>query len=127
MWALSTQRAKYHHQGFPKQNTESPHFSTHVYILEVNLEPLKITDVPPYQRLSPFWSDVFPQIIRSGRSTVPEGVRVVVSRGVVPSDPVGGGIDDLKVLGECAGGDLIIVSWVTPPTKPTLRGVTEDR
>jgi len=99
---------------------------THVYTLELGLEPLKITDIPLDQRLPSCGSDVLPQGVCSGRSVVFEGIGIVESCGVVPSNPVGDGVDDFEVLGKGPSGDLVIVSRVAPPTEPALWGIVED-
>ena len=99
---------------------------THDWSLELSLEFLKVTDVPLNQSLLTGRGEVVPQCVWSGRSAIAEGIGVDASRGIVPPDLVGDGIDDLKVFRKGAGGDLVIISWVAPSTKSALRGIVED-
>ena len=101
--------------------------STHNCTLELSLEPPEITDVPTDQRLHTGRSEVVPERVWSTRSAVTKGIGVAASCGVVPSDPVRDGINDLEVVRKCTGSDLIIVSRVAPSTEPARRGIVEDR
>ena len=115
--------------------TTSPHAgrghrlgaSTHNCTLELSLEPPEVADVPIDQQIPAGRSEVGPESIRSTRSAVTKGIRVGAYCGVVPSDLVGDGVSDLEVVRKGTGGDLVIVSWVTPSTEPARRGRVEDR
>ena len=101
--------------------------STYSWTLKLSLEPVEVTNVSADQRLLAGRGEVVPESIWSGRGAVTEGIRVAVPFGVVPSDLVGDRVDDLEVVCKGTGGDLVIVSRVTPSTEPAGRGVVEDR
>jgi len=100
--------------------------STHNCALKLSLEPPEVADVPTDQRLHAGRSEVVPERVWSGRSAVTKGIGVSAACGVVPSDPVGDGINDLEVVRKCTGSDLVVVSWVAPSTEPARRGIVED-
>ena len=68
-----------------------------------------------------------PQSVYRERSAVTEAIGDVVYFGVIPSDLVGDRVDGVKAVRKCAGGDLVVVGRVAPPTEPALRGIVEER
>ena len=101
--------------------------STHNWTLEQGLEPLEVTNVPFDQRLLTGRSKVVPECIWSRRSSITEGIRVIISGGVAPPDLVGNRVDGFEVIRNGTGRDLVVVSRVTPSTESTRRGIVEDR
>ena len=92
----------------------------------MSLETLVVTNVSADQRLLTSWSEVVPDGTRSGRGAIAEGIRVAARSGEVPSDLVRDRVGDREVFCKGTGGDLVIVSRVTPSTEPAGRGIVED-
>ena len=78
------------------------------------------------QRLDTGRSEVGPKGIWSGGSPVSKNITAKTLRGVIPSDLVRDWVNGHKVVREGTSGDLVIVSWVTPPTESARRGIVED-
>ena len=100
--------------------------STYKRALELSLETLVVTNVSADHRLLTGRSKIVPDSTRSGRGAIAEGIRIAARSGEVPSDLVRDGVGDREVFCEGTGGDLVIVSWVTPSTEPAGRGIVED-
>ena len=71
-------------------------------------------------------SEVIPHGIWGGRSAVTKGITVAAPFSVVPSDLVGDGVDEFKVVRKGTGSDLVVVIRVAPSTKPGRRRIIED-
>jgi len=99
---------------------------THNCTLELSVEHLKVAHIALDQRFLTSRSEVVPEGIWSGRSTIPEGVSIDAPCRVVPSDLVGDGVYDFEVVRKGAGSNLVVVGRVTPSTEPTRWGVVED-
>ena len=101
--------------------------STHNCTLKLSLEPPEVANVPTDHRLHAGRSEVCPEGFCRTRSAVTKGIRVSASVGVIPSERVGDGVNDLEVVRKCTGSDLVVVSRVAPSTEPARRRIVEDR
>jgi hypothetical protein len=95
--------------------------------LEQGMESHKVTDEPVNQQVDTVLSEVVPEIKRSRRSTVTEGISDKGPLGEVPSEVVGDGVGKWEVLGKGTSRDLEIVIGVTPSTHSARRGIVPDR
>jgi len=71
-------------------------------------------------------SEVVPHGIWGGRSAVTKGITVAAPFSVVPSDLVGYGVDEFKVVRKGTGSDLVVVIRVAPSTEPGRWRIIED-
>ena len=91
--------------------------STYSWTLELNVEALEVTNISIDQGSPTLLGEVVPEGKRSRRGAVTERIRVGAPIGVIPSEPVGDGVDKIEVFREGTGSDLIIVIRVSPSTE----------